>query len=354
MEISNPDQDPSPFPSIIIGIIAYNSEKYLPHCLKSLAEQTFRNFRVVVQDNTEGKSGDSRWIRENYPDISVIESKNVGFAKAHNNIIRNTQSNYYLAANPDMIFEKTFLEELFKVIDNDVSIGSATGKILRWDFENCEEKNSGKTNIIDSTGLRFLQNHRFEDRGQGQKDDGQYDDKTEIFGVSGAAGLYWRDALDDVAFIQKDGTREYFDELMYMYKEDVDLAYRLQWAGYRSIYAPKAIAYHDRTTESAGTKHTMRNVLRSRKGRSKQIKKWSYLNHQIMLRKNMSPEFSRKVIKGTRWYQWVTHAYIFFREPFLLRERVKLRMLRHQIREKRAQTKRHITPNEMEKIMEKH
>lgn len=340
------------YAKLTVGVVVFNSGKYLPYCLKSLSEQTMPHFQIVVQDNTEGKSGDAEWIRKNYPSIRVIESENVGFAKGHNNILRETMGLYYLALNPDMIFEPTFIENMMKALEQDKEAVAVSGKIYRWDFEKRDEKDQGKTKVIDTTGLRALKNHRFEDRGQGEEDKGQYDKALDIFGTSGAAALYRRDALEEVAFIHEDGTREYFDELMYMYKEDIDLAYRLQWAGHRAVFAPEAVAYHDRTTQFVGGARSMRNILKSRKKRPRLIREWSYLNHQILLKKHVSQNFSKQTLRKIWWHHALMHVYILTREPYLLKQRKKLKLLANPILERKAQIKKHVTASALEQKLD--
>lgn len=116
-------------------------------------------------------------------------------------------------------------------------------------------------------GLRFV------DAGQGEPDKGQYDD-INILGPSGAAAMYRLEALEKA---EQNG--QYFDELMFMYKEDCDLAYRLKLAGYKSKCAPDAIIYHDRTARAKGEGNL--KVFFNRGNKSQQIKKWSFLNQQI-------------------------------------------------------------------------
>jgi GT2 family glycosyltransferase len=77
------------------------------------------------------------------------------------------------------------------------------------------------------------------DRGHGEIDRGQYDAPSECFGPSGAAALYRREALQSVG-------PEVFDEALFAYFEDVDLAWRLRRGGWRHLYEPRAMAYHTR------------------------------------------------------------------------------------------------------------
>jgi GT2 family glycosyltransferase len=64
---------------------------------------------------------------------------------------------------------------------------------------------------------------------------------VEVFGACGAAALYRRTLLTDVAI-----GGEYFDETFFAYYEDADLAWRAQWQGWRARYAPQAVALHAR------------------------------------------------------------------------------------------------------------
>jgi hypothetical protein len=95
--------------------------------------------------------------------------------------------------------------------------------------------------VLDSTCLLIDRRRRPYDRGQGEVDRGQYDDQSYVFGACGAAALYRRAMLDDLAL-----GGEYFDEDFFAYYEDADLAWRAQLRGWRCIYAPRAVATHAR------------------------------------------------------------------------------------------------------------
>ena len=87
----------------------------------------------------------------------------------------------------------------------------------------------------------MLREQRHLDRGADQPDTGQFDTAGEIFGPSGAAAMYRRNALDDVAL-----NGQYFDEDFFAYREDADLAWRCRLFGWTSIYVPTAVAHHRR------------------------------------------------------------------------------------------------------------
>lgn len=333
-------------PKVGVGFILYNSMKYLPHFLPTLMRQDYKNIEFyVVNANGNENSDDVQFIKENYPQITILEPGfNTGFAKGHNMMMNHAIENrvdFYTAINFDMILEEDFISELLNSIIRHPRNGSATGKIRRWDYSRRDvEGDFGKTNFIDTAGLKVTREHRFMDRGQGEIDHGQYDSQEEIFGSSGAAVMYRLSALKDTAFLNEDGKSEFFDELMFMYKEDVDLAYRLQWGGYRCVYNPNAVCYHDRTIKSKG--HGVFAIISNRWHRQAKYKEWSWLNHHIILKKFLANDLSYKVRLATLWYEIKSFIYILFFEPFLLKQFQELFKMRHQIRARKSQLKKRI------------
>ncbi|MGB9609208.1 MAG: glycosyltransferase, partial [Minisyncoccia bacterium] len=94
---------------------------------------------------------------KNYPQVKMIKnSRNLGFAKAHNQGILTTQSEYILVMNPDIVLEKDFLTKLIKEAEKDRRIGSLGGKLLKIKLGDIEIGEKIKTNIIDSTGLKIF------------------------------------------------------------------------------------------------------------------------------------------------------------------------------------------------------
>jgi len=96
-----------------------------------------------------------------------------------------------------------------------------------------------------------LANRRVIDEGQGQEDHGEFEVPGEVFAVSGQNPIYRRDALLEVAYPSVlDKVGEVFDEDLFMYKEDVDLGWRLRLFGWKAWYEPTAIAWHGRGTSA--------------------------------------------------------------------------------------------------------
>jgi GT2 family glycosyltransferase len=271
-------------------MILYYSEKYLAKTIPSLLNQSERDFEIFFLDHTNGASNDLAYIQKNFKDerIKCIKRENLGFAAGHNYLINLSQADFYACLNPDMFFKSDFLEKALSAIKKSSKIAAISPKIYRWDFAKAEYSDSGKTKTIDTCGLALKKNHRFYDIGQGAEDAPEYDEKKEVFGVSGAAAIYRKEALFQIAF-NKGAKKEYFDELMFMYKEDCDLAYRLKHAAFITIFEPKAIAYHDRTV--AQKERGLFALLKNQKHKSLQVKKWSFLHQLILLYKNFDQRY---------------------------------------------------------------
>ncbi len=268
---------------IAVGVIFYNHEtaKYLPYFLQSIKKQTTKDFVFLVADNSSTADNENRRILNNLFSTAniyhqVIENHgNIGFGAAFNKLITLAEkmgAKYFLALNVDMILNNDVLVKLSTKLDADEKLGAVGPKILQWDF-----LNKKKTHYLDTMGIALYPGLRFVDIGQGQMDMGQFD-KVSILGPSGAAAMYRLSALEE---IKERGA--YFDELMFMYKEDCDLAYRLYLAGYTAIVVPEAIIYHDRSVSAGGESDLQRFFNRWRKSRN--VKKWSFLNQLIIYTK---------------------------------------------------------------------
>jgi len=268
-------------PLVSVNILTYNGEKLIEECLKSVLSQTYPNIEILVIDNnstdkTMEKIQISKSKFQTFP-IEIIENKkNLGFAVGHNQGIKKSKGDYVLCLNQDVVLDKDFVKNAVEAMEKDEKIGSVQGKLLKTPMTNDQFP------IIDATGLLMFKNRRVVTRGQGEEDKNQYA-AGEIFGVDGAAPLYRRAALEDIKI-----NDEYFDEDFFCYKEDVDLAWRLRLYDWKSIYEPRAIAYHLRGAGERAVKNYI-SVALARRKLSKFAKFYSFKNQRLMQIKNELP-----------------------------------------------------------------
>lgn len=322
-------------PQIALGFIIFgeNTAKYLPYFLPSLKRQTYDNFKVLVFDNLKMKDNkpyrpikdvaSTEYVKSEYPEMVMIDSpKNAGFARAHNKMIdmaKGMGAEYYLVANPDIVLDRRALENMARVLDENKDVAAVSPKILKWDFAAGK-----KTDIVDTCGIGLKSGLKFFDIGQGERDGSRK--KTNIIGPSGACGLYRISVLDRIAESGK-----YFDENMFMYKEDCDLAYRMYLGAYKTAFTSEAVVYHDRT--AAGEKGVL-SVLKSRKKKSVQIKRWSFLNQQILFFKYWAQQGRLSKLRIILW-QIGAFLYALALEQYLLLEYLQFFKIRDDIRKYR-------------------
>lgn len=273
---------------VSINLITWNGEKQLEDCLNAILKQTFSDFLLLIIDNGSVDRTVSIIENEYLPafkdKIKFVKNKtNLGFAFAHNQAILWSDSDYVLTLNQDVLLEPQYLAKAVEFLDAHHDVGSVSGKILRWQMtQDGDFKKHEKSDIIDSLGLKIFKSQRVVDRASGEQDLGQYNNITEIFGPSATCPIYRRKALEAVRFED-----EFFDNDFFSYKEDVDLAYRLQWRGWKSYYLPEAVAYHERSAKGK-EKFSNLAVIRHRKNKSKFIDYHSYKNHLFVVYKNVS------------------------------------------------------------------
>ncbi len=222
---------------VAVTIVTFNSARFIAQCLQYLLEQDYPGLEVVVVDNASS-DGTSEILRQFEQKVRVVYNRrNVGFAGGQNQAMKLSKGDWLLALNPDVRLSKDFVSVLVAAGEPEPQVGSVCGKLLGMneDFAIPAEA------VLDSTGIFFTPNLRHLDRGSQQPDTGQYEKPEYVFGGTGAACLYRRKMMDDVAL---DG--EYFDEDFFAYREDADLAWRAQLYGWKCLYTPKAVAYHVR------------------------------------------------------------------------------------------------------------
>jgi GT2 family glycosyltransferase len=212
-------------PLVSIIIPNWNGEHILADCLSSLKTQSFKNFEVVLVDNNS--TDDSlKTALSVIPDIRIIAlSQNYGFAKAINFGVKHSSAKYVVFLNNDTVVDIDWLKELVRVAQKNPGVSSVCSKLL----------NFYNQKIIDGVGVTIDEVGHGISRGWQQKDDGQFDTEEEIFGATGGAALFDREIFITVGM---------FDENYYMYYEEVDFAFRSQFLGYTSVFAPRAVVYH--------------------------------------------------------------------------------------------------------------
>jgi GT2 family glycosyltransferase len=253
---------------VAVVVVSWNSTTYLPGCLDSLRALRRPPAELVVVDSGS-TDGSASLVQRGYPEARCIAcAQNVGFCRGNNLGIRATSSPFVLVLNPDTTLERDFLEQLLPAFE-DARVGLVAGKLLRFDRR-----------TIDSAGQELGRNRRPIDRGYGRPDVGQLDRDADVFGACGAAALYRRQMLEQIA----DPGPCYFDESFFAFGEDLDLAWRAQRRGWRAAYRYRAVGYHARGGTATHSPFWRRRVPLL--GRSPELRLHAVKNRYLSILRN--------------------------------------------------------------------
>lgn len=120
--------------SLIVPI--YNVERYLAECLDSIAQQTYRDFEVILVD--DASTDDSMRIAEQYADKDdrfqiIHHAENRGLAAARNTGIANAHGEYIAFADSDDWITNDYLEKLFEMLTQHNADISVCGRYLAYE-----------------------------------------------------------------------------------------------------------------------------------------------------------------------------------------------------------------------------
>lgn len=243
-------------PLLTIIIINWNGIDFLPNCLRSIkTNDRYSHYEIIIVDNgSTDRSID--YIKLNYPKIKIIKNlKNQGFAKANNQAINASKSDYYFFLNNDTEVFNDWLDQSVSIAQSDSKIGIVGSKIYYMDG-----------NIQYMAGIRFplkgVKNLPFI-KYIITKWAEKHDCIMTVRNIQGSAFLVKREVFNTIGL---------FDEGFFIYGEEGDLCYRARGAGFKVMYNPHSKVKH----LSSGT--SSKNSILSYFHRMKSDQRFTLLN----------------------------------------------------------------------------
>jgi GT2 family glycosyltransferase len=204
----------------IVYIPNFNGERWLPRALQSLRAQSER-LEVVVVDNGSTDSSIAA-MRADFPEVTVMElGENIGFGPALNRAVATHPGDGIVLLNSDVECEPGFCEALMAAAEG---VDTVAAVLL-------QEREPG---LIDSAGVVADHTLMGFDYLHGEPVEAA-ERAPDPLGPTGGAAFYRRAAWDAVGG---------FDERIFLYYEDLDLALRMAGRGGRCRLAPEARAVH--------------------------------------------------------------------------------------------------------------
>ncbi len=211
-------------------IVSHNGWNYLKRCLSAILNQTLPFTSILVVDNGSTKRLDQWLTAEQYPEITLLRlDSNHGFCGGVNHglryILRHHNYQYVALVNNDVYLEADWHAEAYRTLSADPLIGSCSTCLLQ----------ESRPDLVDSCGIAWPQPGRAENYLSGQPAPAANESNREIFGACAAAALYRIKLFEQIGL---------FDESLFAYQDDVDLALRAQTAGLRCVFVPGARGLH--------------------------------------------------------------------------------------------------------------
>ena len=213
-----------------VVIVSYNVRELLTACIDSVVKASEGiDAEVFVVDN---KSADDtvEVISRDYPWVHLISNKeNLGFSKANNIAIRQSEGEYVLLLNPDTVVAEGTLRGVVEFMDQHPEAGGAGVRMHNADGTLApESRRAVPTPLVAARKmLGFTKRYYMSNL--------PWDKPGKIEVVSGAFMMLRRKAIDQVGLL---------DEDFFMYGEDIDLSYRLLKGGWQNWYLPLDIIHY--------------------------------------------------------------------------------------------------------------
>ena len=206
---------------ISVVIVSYNVREILVECINSVLKALEGiDGEIIVVDNCS-KDDTVSYLQAHCTDVRLIANQeNVGFARANNQAIRQSESEYILLLNPDtVVYEKT-IRGCLDFMDVHPEAGGAGVRMLTREVNPTPWVAMLKM-------LGFTRRYYMSDL--------PWDEPCQIEVVSGAYCMLRRRALDQIGLL---------DEDFFMYGEDIDLSYRMIHGGWQNWYLPFDIIHY--------------------------------------------------------------------------------------------------------------
>jgi GT2 family glycosyltransferase len=212
-------------PMVSVVIPNWNGLAHLPTCFAALHAQTYPIVEIITVDNAS-TDGSQAYIAEHHPEVCLIAlPENRGFTGACNIGMQAAKGEIVILLNNDTEAAPSWLEEVAAAFERHPEAGMIASKMLLF----------SQRDTLHTAGDLYGIDGLPRNRGVWQKDDERFHDERYVFSACGGSSAYRRAMLDQIGLLDDD---------FFFSCEDVDLGWRAQLAGWKCIYAPRAVVYH--------------------------------------------------------------------------------------------------------------
>ncbi|HEV8306497.1 MAG TPA: glycosyltransferase family 2 protein [Methylomirabilota bacterium] len=227
-------------PLVSAIVLNYNGAHLLADCLKTLGQQDWPAFEILVADN--GSVDDSQAVCGDYDVRWLSMGENLGFSRANNRAGAEARGRYLFFVNNDMRFASDCVSRLARALESDPSLFAADPTQLDWEGSRVIH---GRTRLVP----------------------GSYRDTViPPFAVeytadaTGPVEVPWGCAGSLLVRRDRFGALGGFDPTFFIDFEDTDLCWRAWRRGWRTVYVPEAVLHHRVGMSGDEFQHLVRRV----------------------------------------------------------------------------------------------
>ena len=223
-----------------IGIILVvtNEKHNLKMLFNSLINQSYKNYKIYFVDNKSSDGSVEYFEMLNKNEIIKVKyiflNENTGFAKGNNigaEAAISDECDYVFVLNNDTELDDYCLEELVKLAESDNKIGIVGPVFFYWNRDKIK-------NTIQLYGAKVnFKNQKSQLIGSGKSfEEIDLPEVLEVDYVGGGTTFCKKEVIQRVGL---------FEEMYFIYNDEIDLAYRVKNAGYKTFVSSKAKAWHN-------------------------------------------------------------------------------------------------------------
>ena len=218
-----------------IVIVSYNAPKHLEICLDS-CQEALKNFEgeIIVVDNNSSEI-DFLSLKKNYPNVNyLLQTENLGFAKANNIGVENALGDYILILNPDTIIPEDIFPKLIDFHQSKEKIGLVGVRLIDTNGNFHPESKRNIPTAKNSFSKLFKRFNSSTVNNYYKLEVGEFE--TAPCEILVGAFIFTTKQI----YKQIGG----FDARYFMYGEDIDISYSAELAGYTNYYVGDITVLH--------------------------------------------------------------------------------------------------------------
>jgi len=218
--------------SVAVVILNWNGKAFLEQFLPLVVTHTGSDAEIYVADNAS--TDDSiKFLKEKFPAVHLVQNPlNGGFAVGYNMSLTQIKADYYVLLNSDVEVTPNWVRAPVEMLERNKDVMAVQPKIKSYFDSKSFEYAGAAGGFLDVYGYPFCRGRIFDTI---EKDEGQYNQASEIFWASGAC-LFIRSSV----FHEMGG----FDEDLFSHQEEIDLCWRMKLKGYKIMYCPNSEVLH--------------------------------------------------------------------------------------------------------------